>query len=209
MKTELRFGKYNLILRATRVVFFLGLFGAFIFAVPSVSAQTGGSIFGKVFNDFNVNAHLNIGEPGLSGWQVNLIQNNKIIDSALTAADGSYGFSDVAPGDYKIEPVVPKLWAETAGGAEPVVIQPGRNFEVNLGNYQVVGQSSIYGPMLQISNYSVQAISPNRVKVIWFSNYQATGQVVFENKSRTGIDLASNDATFGYEIGRASCRERV
>lgn len=58
------------------------------------------TLAGVVFNDKNNNGSRNEGEEGLAGWRVELdLNTDGTIDRfAITAADGSYRFDNVAPG---------------------------------------------------------------------------------------------------------------
>ena len=73
---------------------------------------TSGSISGAVFNDANGNAKFDSTEAGLAGITVyNDANNNSLLDpgelSTLTLSDGSYSFTGLAAGNYKIRAVLP------------------------------------------------------------------------------------------------------
>ncbi|MCA9145054.1 MAG: DUF5050 domain-containing protein [Planctomycetales bacterium] len=64
-------------------------------------------IHGVKFNDLNANGVKDSGEPGLSGWTIYLdLNGNRQKDSnepsQVTTADGSYSFTNLAPGTYTI-----------------------------------------------------------------------------------------------------------
>ena len=46
---------------------------------------------------------------GPSGIKLNLIANEKVIDSTVSASDGSYYFSNVMPGAYQVEAQHPSI----------------------------------------------------------------------------------------------------
>jgi hypothetical protein len=50
---------------------------------------------------------------GPVGISLDLISNNKVIDSTLSGADGSYYFSNVMPGGYEIEAHHPSIKFQT------------------------------------------------------------------------------------------------
>jgi hypothetical protein len=86
---------------------------------------SGGAIAGAVFHDLNGNGTQDGGESGLGGATVFLDANkNGALDGGETAtttlADGSYGFSGLAAGDYTVAQVLPTGWLQTAAGSPGV-----------------------------------------------------------------------------------------
>ncbi len=72
------------------------------------------AINGTVFLDNNNDGLLNGPDAGIGGETVELLQGGSVIASTTTAADGSYGFSGLAPGSYDIrQPAQP---ANTTSG---------------------------------------------------------------------------------------------
>jgi ubiquitin len=67
------------------------------------------SISGMKFEDRNGNGVKDSGEPGLPGWIIELNKEETVVTSAKTLADGTYSFTDIAPGSYTV------LEAEQAG----------------------------------------------------------------------------------------------
>ncbi|HEX9765675.1 MAG TPA: SdrD B-like domain-containing protein [Nitriliruptorales bacterium] len=88
-----------------------------------------GSIAGRVWDDLDADsldepADPTNPEPGVAGLTVNLLDgagNPLPVAPATTAADGSYGFSDLDPGDYIVE----------------VVLDPGRVFSPQVDDSDV------------------------------------------------------------------------
>jgi serine-aspartate repeat-containing protein C/D/E len=85
----------------------------------SVTSGTA-SIAGNVFDDANANGKYDSGEKGIPGVTVFLDANkNGILDageiSTTTAADGSYLFTNLAAGAYRIREVVPTGDTQTSG----------------------------------------------------------------------------------------------
>ena len=77
-----------------------------------------GQISGKKYEDLNGNGEDDPGEPGLWGWTIYMdANNNGQLDSGeistSTSPDGSYAFSNVGPGTYRIREVNKEGWAET------------------------------------------------------------------------------------------------
>ena len=103
------------------------------------------SISGKKFNDLNANG-INDGEPGLAGWTINLEQPaGKVIKTVITAADGSYKFENLTPGDYVLSEVAQKGWTQTApsSGSYSVSLKDadvtGKDFGNSAGSWSITG----------------------------------------------------------------------
>ena len=68
-----------------------------------------------MFFDADGDGVLDSGEAGLSGWTVNLFDSQgDLVDSALTASDGTYAFSGVDYGSYKVAEVLQPGYVQTA-----------------------------------------------------------------------------------------------
>jgi len=104
-----------------------------------------GSISGVKFEDKDGDGNSRKAEePGLPGWTINLIDAaGGIVDTEITAADGSYSFIDVALGTYSVCEV-PQLpdWTRTYPGNDcyyGVVVGPGGVVtERDFGNFMNV-----------------------------------------------------------------------
>jgi hypothetical protein len=72
------------------------------------------TISGTVYNDLNDNGNLDPGEPGLSGWTVDLLNSsNTVIAHTFTNSSGDYSFSGLGPGSYFVEEVLQGGWTRT------------------------------------------------------------------------------------------------
>ena len=99
------------------------------------------TITGVSFYDSNTNGVLDAGEPGLSGWTIQLYDNNNlVVASTTTATNGSYSFTDVEPGTYHVLEVQQSGWIQTSVNPPNIVVGPGGNAGgatvagVNFGN---------------------------------------------------------------------------
>ena len=97
-----------------------------------------GSISGYVWNDSNGNTLWDSGENALSGWKVDLYQGISILHSATTSGDGSYSFTGLADGNYKVCEVLKTNWTQTTptgnNGCHYVTIFASNHQDVNFGN---------------------------------------------------------------------------
>jgi len=73
-----------------------------------------GTICGMKFNDLNGNGKMDAGEPGISGWLINLSGDTNT--TVLTDKEGRYCFTNLTPGQYKIGEEVREGWTQTAPG---------------------------------------------------------------------------------------------
>jgi hypothetical protein len=65
------------------------------------------TITGRTFNDLNGSGQDLGSDPGLPGWTIQVFDNNgKLVDSAVTDANGNYSFTEI-PGTYTIAEVLP------------------------------------------------------------------------------------------------------
>ncbi len=121
-----------------------------------------GIIRGGIFNDLNANGIRDNGEPNLPGWSayLDLNQNGKLDPGEPTAAvnsAGYYVFQGLAPGNYRVRPVVPNGWTITrpATGYFDVTLAPSqtvtdRIFGVHLTDTAAKG--SIVGTVFKDAN---------------------------------------------------------
>ena len=72
------------------------------------------TVSGDVYNDLDGNGLRGSGEPGLSGWTVDLEDSSgDVLASVLTDSNGNYSFTDVGGGSYQVAEVVPTGWVQT------------------------------------------------------------------------------------------------
>jgi hypothetical protein len=94
---------------------------------------TPGQVSGLVFNDFNNNARIDLGEAGLPGATVFAdLNNNGILEASeprvVTAADGTYTLANLTPGGYVLRQVPPAGYEQTypiGNGAQVLTLFPG------------------------------------------------------------------------------------
>ncbi|MGD0877316.1 MAG: sortase [Anaerolineales bacterium] len=103
------------------------------------------SISGTVFNDTNANGVQDTGEPGIPGVTVTLYdQNNNVVATTTTAADGSYSFTNLQPGVYTVVETNLSGYVSTTLDHVSVVLSSRTNAVVNFGDVQT--QASVVDP---------------------------------------------------------------
>ncbi len=106
------------------------------------------NVSGVKFEDLDGNGSIDSGEPGLAGWTIELLSgNNQVIDSAVTAADGSYAFevdlADLPAGlnTFGLREVAQEGWSATTppgGSVRGIRIESGLQRTQNFGNFRDV-----------------------------------------------------------------------
>jgi len=102
------------------------------------------SIAGHKWHDLNANGVHEAEEPGLGGVLITL-KGEDLERQAVTAADGSYYFAGLLPGEYEVKEVVPSGWANTSPASLSVTLGAGQdligidflNAEVEVGGIVV------------------------------------------------------------------------
>ena len=102
------------------------------------------SIAGHKWHDLNPNGVHEAEEPGLGGVLITL-KGEDLERQAVTAADGSYYFAGLLPGEYEVKEVVPSGWANTSPASLSVTLGAGQdligidflNAEVEVGGIVV------------------------------------------------------------------------
>jgi|GEM_PF-969844 len=92
------------------------------------------SIQGVVFNDFNCNGRLDVGELGLGGVEVQLWGAEGLITTTTTSGDGGYGFATMAPGNYAVLELNPDGFISTSSDRVPVRLTAGGSAIANFGD---------------------------------------------------------------------------
>ena len=86
-----------------------------------------GGIAGTVYYDRDVDAAIDSGEPGIAGVALSLRDAlGNIVAATTTAADGSYVFTGLAPGDYRVVETQPAAYgSSTANTITPITVTAG------------------------------------------------------------------------------------
>jgi len=106
--------------------------------VTVVATAGTGSISGTVWYDLNANNVQDNGEPGRSGWTVQLLTGSTVLTSATTNSSGNYSFGSLQPGIYTVQ-FINANGATLAGGRFPV----NGDLSGNGGQSSLTGLSNI------------------------------------------------------------------
>ncbi|UPY37766.1 SdrD B-like domain-containing protein [Sediminicoccus sp. KRV36] len=98
------------------------------------------SLGDKVFEDMDGDGQQDVGEPGIAGATVRLLNADGTpvagVSPIVTGASGSYNFTQLAPGDYRVEIIragyVPTVKDSGADGSDSDIGTNGRTDVVNL-----------------------------------------------------------------------------
>jgi len=113
---------------------------------PTIVVE-GYSISGMKFNDSDNDGVKDTGEPGLSGWTINLEQpKGTVIATTTTVTDGSYSFTDLLPGTYYVYEEGQSGWTQThpLSVYYTVIITDVDATEKDFGNYQTDADIYVY-----------------------------------------------------------------
>lgn len=116
------------------------------------------SIGDRVFEDMNGNGLLDPGEPGLAGATVRLLNADGTpvagVSSITTDATGGYSFTQLAPGDYRVEIIragyVPTLKDNAPDGVDSDIGANGRTDVVNLISGEI--DNSVDGGLYRLAS---------------------------------------------------------
>ncbi len=114
--------------------------GEYFLQVNTASYPSGG-ISGQVFNDLTGSGAFAPGDPGLTGWEVDLFDSNdNFVASQLTDSNGDFNFEGLDPGTYTVEEFVQAGWTQTAppppGTFTVTVTAGGVVSGLEFGNFQ-------------------------------------------------------------------------
>jgi len=149
-----------------------------------------GTISGAVFNDINGNGIQDPGENGVGGVSVDLVDaDGDVVDTAVTAGDGSYVFPGVLPGDYTVQENDPDGFDSATGNTRPVTVPSGGSAVANFGDGQA---GTISGAVFNDANGSgVQDAGETGIAGVTVTLVDGDGVEV-------GIALTSVDGFFAF-----------
>ena len=108
----------------------------------TVNPPPSATLSGEVYNDLNGDGTLQAGDPGLSGWTVQLLDSsNTVVATTTTDSSGDYSFTGVIPGSYTVAVVAPTGYVPTGptSGTLAVTAAAGQTItNLNFGEFQTV-----------------------------------------------------------------------
>ncbi len=117
-----------------RVPLYIGAGGS---ATANFGDQDQGTVSGNVFLDTNGNGMQDANEPGISGVTVTLLTSRESeVQTATTAGNGSYSFSGVTSGGYKVQETDPAGYISTTANTVPVSVTGAGGVTANFGDQE-------------------------------------------------------------------------
>ena len=133
-------------------------FGNIVLIVGSVPGVT---ISGTKFNDVDGVAATTDDDVPLGGWIIQLrdaasgeLVASTITGDGVTAPLGSYSFTDIGPGTYRILEIQQPGWAQTFGPVEPITVASGVDLTgLDFGNHDF-GPGGAPGPTISGTKFT-------------------------------------------------------
>ena len=137
------------------------------------------TLSGEVFNDTNGNGAPDSGEPGLSGWTVDLVNRANQVIAITSAADGSYAFNDVGPGTYTVKVIAQTGFIATTATSFNVTASSGSNVSnLNFGEFAPVTLSGeVYNDVNGLS-LTLTTHQNNEASAGWYGTPVSTGSFI-------------------------------
>jgi hypothetical protein len=126
--------------------------GSGILPLGSPCCPFGSGISGQKFFDLNCDGIQEPGEPGLSGWPIQLSNGS----NTVTDVNGYYYFTNLTPGVYTVTEVQQAGWTQTA--------PPGGSYTVTLTNLQQINNLN-FGNCIQGVTNCLQVTCPSNKTV--------------------------------------------
>lgn len=152
-----------------------------------------GEIHGMKFNDTNNDGIKNIGEIGLSGWNITLTAPNGSMFWILTDSNGEYSFTGLTNGVYPLAEVLKPGWNKTLSPL-PVNIINGTNSVGNdFGNFKLPPCTNV----TSIPNISIKLVLDTSGSMS-DSFGSGTRASTLQNATRGFIDKIPNSPIINY-----------
>ncbi len=98
-----------------------------------------GEIHGTKWHDENGNGVWDDGEDPLSGWTIQLLNDNGVVDQMMTDVNGQYWFTDVVPSHYFVVELMQDGWQQTypEDGFHHIDLESGQVVDgLDFGNWE-------------------------------------------------------------------------
>ncbi len=159
------------------------------------------TLAGEVYNDTNGDGTLEAGEPGLSGWTVELLDaSNEVVTTAVTDSTGSYTFANVIAGTYTVEVVQQSGYVPSSASSVSIDVTSGLNDStLNFGEFVPV---SLSGEVFQDNNGDGQIDGSDSGLSGWTVDLVQGSQTIQATTASGGLFSFSNvgPGTFTLEV---------
>ncbi|MFZ1599037.1 MAG: SdrD B-like domain-containing protein, partial [Anaerolineae bacterium] len=179
----------------------------------SASANFGdnlpGSVAGTVFDDIDGDGVQDspLHETGLGGVTIGLYSSGgALLASTTTSGDGSYLFTNVAPGSYSVRETDPSGWSSTTSNNVPVTVPAGGLGHADFGDQLIASVSGVVfndldGDGVQdpgepgIGGVTVQLINPSTGSVVATTVTAGDGSYIFRSVTPGAYTVRETDPT--------------
>ncbi len=165
--------------------------------VPPLQEPPQGSILGRKFEDIDGDGD-GSGEPGLGGWTIELLDSDgAVVDTTLTASDGTYSFVNVDAGRYVVQEVQQSGYLQTAPALLNYELTVDSNGTLNHTNIDFGnrGLASVHG--LKWNDLNGDGIrdedEPGLANVMIFADANGNGQ--FDSGEAMAVTMADDPLT--------------
>ena len=156
------------------------------------------AISGVVFNDLNGDGTLESGEPGLSGWTVQILNSsNAVIATAKTNSSGDYSFTDLLAGTFTVQVVSQSGYVASSPASVTITDSNGQSDTVNFGEFVPV---TISGEVFNDLNDSGTLVSGDSGLSGWTVELVKSGQVTQTTSGSGGAFSFSNVGPGSYTL---------
>jgi protocatechuate 3,4-dioxygenase beta subunit len=181
--------------------------GATVLVAPSFGSFQRVTLSGQVFDDRNGNQLLDAGDGGLGGWQVNLFRaaDTGLMATATTDGNGTYRFSGVGPGTYRVRAAQAAGFVQTTADPADLAARSGDNqTSLDFGVFQSI---TVSGTVFHDHNGNGTADAGDSGMGGWVVNLFANGS---SSPSATATTTADGSYRFvGLGPGTYQVREPV
>jgi uncharacterized repeat protein (TIGR01451 family) len=189
-------------------------------ASASVSIVVGGipgiaALNGSVWHDADFDDTKDSGERALSGWSVDLVQDNQLLHTSLTDAAGVYHFVNVAPNDVAGSPYELRFRAPGAGALTAMLgraASPFTNGLQRISDIVVASSANVQGLNLPIDpngvvyNSMARAPIPGATLTLMSAGGSPLPASCFDDPAQQGqVTLADGYYKFDVNFNDAAC----
>ena len=152
------------------------------------------------------------GEPGLSGWTIELYKDGGLVDSTTTDANGYYRFDGLSDGTYTVQETCPSGWFQSYPSPNPaascgdnthtfVIGIDTPNFSGNFGNYQNATFSGMkYKDADNSGTNNTGDSSLNGWTIYVYEDDGDTADMLDANDTQVTSDMTSGSGAYSFSL---------